>query len=114
MFKKRPGEPAGSKSGCGDGKESLWIPLAGTALAVGAVYLCHYTFVRDLPSFSLSALATGMGLLGTFCVLTAAAIGGIRQLVFNPGNRFWPALSLVISVISLAVLIGLVILGVRR
>ena len=114
MFKKRPEEPGGSGSGCGDGRESLWLSLAGSALAVGAVYLCHYTFIRDLPPFSLSALAAGLGLLGAFCVLTGAAIGGIRQLVINPGKRFWPVWSLAISVISLAALIGLVILGVTR
>jgi hypothetical protein len=114
MLKKRPGEPAGSGSGCGDGRESLWLSLAGAALAAGAVYLCHYTFIRDLPAGSLSALAAGLGLLGAFCVLTAAAIGGIRQLFINPGNRFWPAWSLVISVVSLAALIGLVFLGVTR
>ncbi|MDP8236718.1 MAG: hypothetical protein P9M08_10060 [Candidatus Erginobacter occultus] len=112
--RKVRGRDEDSAPAAGDNRGNLGLSLAGAALAAGAVYLCHYTFIRDLPAGSLSALAAGLGLLGAFCVLTAAAIGGIRQLFINPGNRFWPAWSLVISVVSLAALIGLVFLGVTR
>jgi hypothetical protein len=91
---KEPAKPV-SESGIA-GRVPPGLALAGTALATGALYLCHYVFVQELAAASPAALAAGLGLLGSFCVLTVAAIGSIRQLIFNPGNRFRPVLSLVI------------------
>ncbi len=118
LFKCREGRDQGEDGGTApmarDNRRGPGLALVGSALATGAAYLCHYTFVEDLSPASLSALAAALGLTGAFCVLTAAAIGGIRQLVINPGNRFRPVLSLVICVISMAALICLLVGGVSR
>lgn len=112
--RRAQGEDEGSASAAQDNRKGPGLALVGSALATGAVYLCHYTFVGDLSPASPSALAAALGLIGAFCVLTAAAIGGIRQLVINSGNRFRPVLSLVICVISMAALICLMVGGVSR
>lgn len=116
LFTRRGSKTRGRKEetapATGDHRGWLAFSLAGAGLAAGAAYLCHFTFARDLPAASLAALAAGAGLAGAFCVLTAAVIGGIRQLIIYPGNRWRPVLSLVIAVISLAALTGLVLVAV--
>ena len=111
MFKRSSGKPE-AQSGGVFARRILWIALAGAALAAGSIRFCHYTFVRDLPLFSAVALAAGLGLLGAFCILTAAAIGGIRLLIIDPGDRFRPVSALIIALAALAVLIGLMVIGV--
>lgn len=110
MFKSKPGKPEAKSSG-GFARQIPWIALAGAALAAGSIHLCHYAFVRDLSPFSVGVLAAGLGLLGAFCVLTAAVIGGIRLLIIDPGDRFRPVSALIIALAALAVLIGLAVIG---
>ncbi len=94
------------------GRGALRLTLAGAALAAAAVYLCRYTYVHDLAPDSVATVAAGLGLLGAFCVLTAAVVIGIRQIIVKPGARFQPAAALAIALVFLAALVGLVILGV--
>jgi len=110
--RRRRGREDGSAPVSGIRWRISGFSLAGAGLAAGSIYLCHFTFVRDLSPSSVAVLAAGLGLLGSFCVLTVAAIGDIRQLVFNQVNQFQPVFSLVISLASLAALVGLVIRGV--
>lgn len=89
----------------------LGLSLAGSALAAGGVYLSHYAYVHDSSPASSPTLAAGAGLLIGFCVLTAAAIGGIRSLIIDPGNRLWRAGAVIIALGVDLVLLGLAILG---
>ncbi len=91
----------------------MGLSLAGAGLAAGAVYLCRYAYVHDLAPGSLAAVAAGLGMLAAFCVLTAAVVIGIRQIIFDRGIGFQPAAALAIALVCLAGLSGLVILGVR-
>lgn len=95
------------------GRGALRLSLAGAGLAAGAVYLCRYAYVHDLAPGSLAAVAAGLGMLAAFCVLTAAAVIGIRQIIIDRGIRFQSAAALGIALLCLAALVGLVILGVR-
>ncbi len=111
IIRKR--SPRGPETASRPGRGTLGISLAGAVLAAGAVYLCRYAYVHDLAPGSLAVVAAGLGLIAAFCVLTAAVVGGIRQIIIDGGIRFQAAAALGIALVSLAALIGLVILGVR-
>ncbi len=101
------------EAGIRPGRETLGISLAGAGLAAGAVYLCRYVYVHDLAPGSVAVLAAGLGLIAAFCVLTAAIVIGIRQIIIEGGIRFPGAAALGIALVSLAALIGLIILGIK-
>jgi len=83
----------------------------GAGLGTGAIYLCRYTYVHDLAPGSWASLSAGIGLITAFCVLTAAVVIGIRQIIVDGGIRFQSAVAPAISLIFLAALTGLLLLG---